>query len=69
QWNADLDIVTQQTEESKRVAEVLSGLKLGGASSKGASDTIDIDSIPNTLTSKEVDTRFPIGSGMYKTAC
>ncbi|CAB5493969.1 hypothetical protein THERMOS_25, partial [Bathymodiolus thermophilus thioautotrophic gill symbiont] len=68
QWNADLDIVTQQTEESKRVAEVLSGLKLGGASSKGASDTIDIDSIPNTLTSKEVDTRFPIGSGMYKTA-
>jgi hypothetical protein len=31
QWNTDLNIVTQQTEESKRVGEVLKGLKLGGA--------------------------------------
>ncbi|CAB5497277.1 hypothetical protein THERMOT_665, partial [Bathymodiolus thermophilus thioautotrophic gill symbiont] len=62
QWNADLDIVTQQTEESKRVAEVLSGLKLGGASSKGASG------IPNTLTSKQVNTEHILGEGMYKTA-
>jgi hypothetical protein len=30
QWNNDLNIVTQQTEESKRVGEILEGLKLGG---------------------------------------
>jgi hypothetical protein len=55
QWNADLNIVTQQTEESKRVGEVLKGLKLGGASSKGSSDAVDIDSIPDTLTSQQID--------------
>jgi hypothetical protein len=29
QWNDDLNIVTQQTEESKRAGEVLENLKLG----------------------------------------
>ncbi|CAB5496063.1 C80 family cysteine peptidase, partial [Bathymodiolus thermophilus thioautotrophic gill symbiont] len=67
QWNADLDIVTQQTEESKRVGEILKGLKLGGANSEGSSDTIDIDSIPDTLNSKQVDTKISVGSGTYKT--
>jgi hypothetical protein len=53
QWNDDLNIVTQQTEESKRSGEILENLKLGCVSSKGSSDTdiidadiIDIDSIP-----------------------
>jgi hypothetical protein len=68
QWNADLNIVTQQTEESKRVGEVLKGLKLGGASSKGSSDAVDIDSIPDTLTSQQIDIGSSIGSGMFKTA-
>jgi hypothetical protein len=68
QWNADLNIVTQQTEESKRVGEVLKGLKLGGASSKGSSDAVDIDSIPDTLTSQQIDIGTSIGSVMFKTA-
>jgi hypothetical protein len=68
QWNADLNIVTQQTEESKRVGEVLKGLKLGGASSKGSSDAVDIGNIPSLLTNKHVDTENPVGSGYYKTA-
>jgi hypothetical protein len=29
QWNDDLNIVTQQTEESKRAGEILENLKLG----------------------------------------
>jgi hypothetical protein len=29
QWNDDLNIVTQQTEESKRAGEILGNLKLG----------------------------------------
>jgi hypothetical protein len=39
QWNDDLNIVTQQTEESKRAGEVLENLKLGCVSSKDSSDT------------------------------
>jgi hypothetical protein len=35
----DLNIVTQQTEESKRAGEVLENLKLGCVSSKDSSDT------------------------------
>jgi hypothetical protein len=31
QWNADLNIITKQTEESKRIGEILKGLKLGDA--------------------------------------
>jgi hypothetical protein len=50
--DADLNIVTQQTEESKRVGEVLKGLKLGGASSKGSSGGVDIGIIPRLLTNK-----------------
>jgi hypothetical protein len=46
QWNDDLNIVTQQTEESKRAGEVLENLKLGCVSSKDSSDT-DTD---NSLT-------------------
>jgi hypothetical protein len=42
QWNDDLNIVTQQTEESKRAGEILGNLKLGCVSSKDSSDT-DID--------------------------
>jgi hypothetical protein len=38
-WNDDLNIVTQQTEESKRAGEILENLKLGCVSSKGSSDT------------------------------
>jgi hypothetical protein len=64
----ELNIVTQQTEESKRVGEVLKGLKLGGASSKGSSGAVDIDSIPDTLTSQQIDIGSSIGSGMFKTA-
>jgi hypothetical protein len=59
QWNADLNIVTQQTEESRRVGEVLKGLKLGGASSKGSSGVVDIGNIPSLLTNKHVDTENP----------
>jgi hypothetical protein len=33
QWNSDLNIITRQTEESKRVGEILKGLKLGCVSS------------------------------------
>jgi hypothetical protein len=59
QWNSDLNIVTQQTEESKRVGEILKNLKLGCVSSKDSSDAdadaIDIDNIPDTLTDKQVD--------------
>ncbi|MBA5249084.1 MAG: hypothetical protein FE834_06065, partial [Gammaproteobacteria bacterium] len=53
----------------------LEGLKLGGASSKGASKggtgatgMDDIPDIPNTLTNDEVDTRTSIGEGSYKAA-
>jgi hypothetical protein len=55
QWNDDLNIVTQQTEESKRAGEILENLKLGCISSKSSSDTyiytdtIDIDNIPDTF--------------------
>jgi hypothetical protein len=35
QWNDDLNIVTQQTEESKRAGEILENLKLGCVSSLG----------------------------------
>jgi hypothetical protein len=35
QWNGDLNVITKQTKESKRVGEILEGLKLGGANSKG----------------------------------
>jgi hypothetical protein len=31
QWNGDLNVITRQTKESKRVGEILEGLKLGGA--------------------------------------
>ncbi|CAC9592032.1 hypothetical protein, partial [uncultured Gammaproteobacteria bacterium] len=65
QWNDDLNIVTQQTEESKRVGEILEGLKLGGASSKGSSDT---DNIPSTLSSDQVDITNFVGKGAFKTA-
>ncbi|MBA5249988.1 MAG: hypothetical protein FE834_10775, partial [Gammaproteobacteria bacterium] len=69
QWNEDLKLITQQTEESKRVAEVLEGLKLGGASSKGASKGgVDIDSIPDILTNAEVDMSVTIGDGTFKDA-
>ncbi|CAC9634902.1 hypothetical protein, partial [uncultured Gammaproteobacteria bacterium] len=68
QWNDDLNIVTQQTEEFKRVGEILKGLKLGGANSEGSSDTIDVDSIPDILSNKQVDTKTAVGSGTYKTA-
>jgi hypothetical protein len=39
QWNDDLNIVTQQTEESKRAGEILENLKLGCVSSKDSSDS------------------------------
>jgi hypothetical protein len=68
QWNGDLNIITKQTEESKRVGEVLKGLKLGDANSEGSSDAIDIDSIPDTLYATQVDTRFAIGEGTHKVA-
>jgi hypothetical protein len=42
QWNDDLNIVTQQTEESKRAGEILGNLKLGCVSSKDSSDTDSI---------------------------
>jgi hypothetical protein len=45
QWNDDLNVITRQTKESKRVGEILEGLKLGGANSEGSSDTIDVRSI------------------------
>jgi hypothetical protein len=54
QWNGDLNVITRQTKESKRVGEILEGLKLGGANSEGSSDTIDVDSIPDTLSNKQV---------------
>jgi hypothetical protein len=53
----DLNVITRQTKESKRVGEILEGLKLGGANSEGSSDTIDVDSIPDTLSNKQVDTK------------
>jgi hypothetical protein len=31
QWNGDLNVITKQTKETKRVGEILEGLKLGGA--------------------------------------
>ncbi|MBA5249079.1 MAG: hypothetical protein FE834_06040, partial [Gammaproteobacteria bacterium] len=71
QWNEDLKLITQQTEESKRVAEVLEGLKLGGGQPKDTSKDemgIDIDRIPDTLTSDQVDVHTSIGKGQYKTA-
>ncbi|VVH62213.1 hypothetical protein BSPWISOX_1455, partial [uncultured Gammaproteobacteria bacterium] len=75
QWNDDLNIVTQQTEESKRSGEILENLKLGCVSSKGSSDTdiidadiIDIDSIPDTLTTEQVDLGDAVGAGSFKTA-
>jgi hypothetical protein len=48
-WNSDLNIITQQTEESKRMGEILKNLKLGCVSSKDSSDAdaIDIDNIPD----------------------
>jgi hypothetical protein len=42
QWNGDLSVITRQTKESKRAGEILEGLKLGGANSKGSSDADDI---------------------------
>jgi hypothetical protein len=68
QWNSDLKIITKQTEESKRVGEILQGLKLGDANPEGSSDAIDVDSIPDTLSNKQVDTETAIGSGAFKTA-
>jgi filamentous hemagglutinin family protein len=50
------------------VGEILKGLKLGGANSEGSSDTIDVDSIPDILSNKQVDTKTAVGSGTYKTA-
>jgi hypothetical protein len=38
--SADLNIITKQTEESKRIGEILKGLKLGDANPEGSSDTI-----------------------------
>ncbi|VVH54836.1 hypothetical protein BSPCLSOX_345, partial [uncultured Gammaproteobacteria bacterium] len=71
-WNSDLNIITQQTEESKRMGEILKNLKLGCVSSKDSSDAdadaIDIDNIPDTLTDKQVDMGATVGSGSYKTA-
>jgi uncharacterized FAD-dependent dehydrogenase len=49
QWNGDLNVITRQTKESKRVGEILKGLKLGDANPKGSLDTVDIDSIPDKL--------------------
>jgi hypothetical protein len=68
QWNADLNIITKQTEESKRIGEILKGLKLGDANPEGSSDTIDINSIPDTLNATQVDTRVVVGEGASKTA-
>ncbi|CAB5507190.1 hypothetical protein AZO1586R_2278, partial [Bathymodiolus azoricus thioautotrophic gill symbiont] len=65
QWNGDLNVITRQTKESKRVGEILEGLKLGGANSKGSPDT---DNIPNTLNSDQVDTETVVGQGVFKTA-
>jgi hypothetical protein len=44
-------IITQQTEESKRMGEILKNLKLGCVSSKDSSDAdaIDIDNIPERV--------------------
>jgi hypothetical protein len=65
QWNGDLNVIIRQTKESKRVGEILEGLKLGGANSKGSSDT---DNIPNTLNSDQVDIETVVGQGVFKTA-
>jgi hypothetical protein len=46
----DLNVITRQTKESKRAGEILEGLKLGGANSKGSSDA---DDIPSTLSSDQ----------------
>jgi hypothetical protein len=56
------------TEESKRIGEILKGLKLGDANPEGSSDTIDINSIPDTLNATQVDTRVVVGEGASKTA-
>jgi hypothetical protein len=42
--------------ESKRVGEILKGLRLGDANPKGSPDTVDIDSIPDKLYDTQVDT-------------
>ncbi|CAB5499794.1 C80 family cysteine peptidase, partial [Bathymodiolus thermophilus thioautotrophic gill symbiont] len=71
QWNADLDIVTQQTEESKRVAEVLDGLKLGPFNSETSSQDDNIayiKKLPTVLTNAEIDTDVILGSGAFKIA-
>jgi hypothetical protein len=50
------------------------GVSLGCVSSKDSSDTdidtniIDIDSIPDTLTTEQVDISDAVGSGAFKTA-
>jgi hypothetical protein len=72
------NIVTQQTEESKRAGEILENLKLGCVNSKGSSDTgtgtdidtdiIDIDNIPDTLTNAHIDFNDAVGVGSFKTA-
>jgi hypothetical protein len=54
-----------QTKESKRAGEILEGLKLGGANSKGSSDA---DDIPSTLSSDQVDITNFVGKGAFKTA-
>jgi hypothetical protein len=43
------------------VGEILEGLKLGGANSKGGN-------IPSTLNSNHVDTETVVGEGVFKTA-
>jgi uncharacterized FAD-dependent dehydrogenase len=34
QWNGDLNVITRQTKEFKRVGEILKGLRLGDANPK-----------------------------------
>jgi hypothetical protein len=60
QWNGDLNVITKQTEESKRVGEILEGLKLGGANSKGGN-------IPSTLNSNHirVDLHVAFSAGYF----
>jgi hypothetical protein len=68
QWNGDLNVITRQTKESKRVGEILKGLRLGDANPKGSPSTVDIDSIPDKLYDTQVDTSVVVGEGAFKTA-
>jgi hypothetical protein len=61
QWDSDLNIITKQTEESKRVGEILKGLKLSDANPEG-------NSIPDKLHDTQVDIRVVVGEGAFKTA-